>query len=73
MALEHVVVLGIGAACHVKSDDPGILVTFLRFLTEMNDATAQAFYAAVNHFNPELVEGAMRIVQNCLAMSGVAG
>lgn len=73
MALDHIVVLGIGAACHVKSDDPAILVTFLRFLLDMNDATAQLFYTAVNTFNPELLEGSMRIVKACLAMTGVDG
>ncbi len=59
MALDHTVVLGIGAACHIKSDEPAILVSFLRFLTEMNDATAQAFFHAVNSINPEWLEGAM--------------
>jgi len=73
MTLEYPVQLGIPpTACYVRTDEPEILLAFTKFLLQMNDTTAAFFLNIVNKVNPEWVEPAKQVIQNCLSLIGGA-
>jgi len=71
MSLDYPVQVGIPpTSCYIRSDEPEVLVSFLRFMLDLTNEGAAIFLNAVSKVNPEWITPAKQIIQNCLSLVG---